>query len=730
MLELKLRPPTLRPGMVARRSILERIRSASDVRLVTMAAPAGYGKTSVLAQLHDVEERPCAWLAFDHSENDPAILLGSLTEAMVAGGLIGPGVLDRPPASSELVLTHGIHNLIGAAEEGAGGVLFLDQLDSLRSRGSLDVIGALINLAPAGFQTVIATRSTAGLPISLLRSQGGVLELSMSDLAMDEFETAELLESVGVSLDFGLDDLVQRTEGWPAGIYLTALAFKAGAPGHTAVDVRGDDIFLADYLREEVLGRLSRSRMTFLMRTSILPRLSGPLCDHLLQSQGSAGILTKLEESNLLVVPMDHNRGWYRYHSLLQDFLQAELERREPQLVASLHSRAATWFDENGHAELAIEHARAAGEGERFALMVSKAARVTYARGRMDTLAGWLDWLENTGTIAAFRDLAATGALARSLEGDVGGAERLAAYAFTSVDDEPLAEDSLGPAALLLRSFQAQRGMEQSLIDARAARLGFARSADWLHVAIGAEALALTCLGERDAADGVWADAVRSSESLEARPFTSAALTYRGLIEIGRDDWESAHVLIDRALELVRAGGLDLYITSALTFALASRVRARRGDVEAARSMMGKAAAIRPRLTAAIPGLAMSTQLEMARGLIELADMAGARRMMREASDILATRPRLGVLGAEHDELKATLALLPAGAVGPSSLTKAELRLLPLLVTHLTYPEIGERLYISRHTVKTQAMSIYRKLGVSSRTDAVEKARSSGLLSL
>jgi len=177
-------------------------------------------------------------------------------------------------------------------------------------------------------------------------------------------------------------------------------------------------------------------------------------------------------------------------------------------------------------------------------------------------------------------------------------------------------------------------------------------------------------------------------------------------------------------------GRLQTYITSALAYVQAARIAFHRGDLDLGRQHLAAASLIRPRLTAAVPVYSVLTLHEKAKAYIELAEIAGARRLLREASDILALRPRLGTMVDDHGQLKKRLAAFPAGTVGPSSLTKAELRLLPLLVTHLTYPEIGSRLYVSRHTVKTQAMSIYRKLGVSSRSDAVDKARGIGLISI
>jgi len=727
MLDLKLHPPTHRPGIVRRDAVLDKLAAARHARLVAIVAPPGFGKTTVMAQWMESEPRPAAWLTIDRLDNDPAVLIGDIYAALASAGMLSRPRRQR--TTSEIVLTHGVTGLIEDLERhSVSGTLFLDQVDRLRTRSALDVLGSLITQLPDAFKVAIATRSGAGLPFPILRSQGALMEISHLDLAMEETEAKELLGGAGVNVETDFGHVMERTEGWPAGLYLTALAMKAGAEAASLPEVRGDDVFVADYMRHEVLGRLSTQRRSFLTRTSILSRLSGPLCDFVLETTGSARRLERLEGSNLLITPVDRTRTWYRYHSLLRDFLRSELERSEPDAPTSLHSRAASWLEEHGEPEMAIEHAIEAGESDHVASMVADVARSTYAQGRMDTLSRWLTWLEQDGTISNSPGLAAIGSFARSLEGDERGADRLAGHAFVG-DGAASQEGNIDPISLVVRSFQAELGVEAALSDARLALASMSRSSDWLHVAMGAEAMALTAIGERDEAERVWMEGVAFSEELEALPFTSTGLAQAALIASERGDWARAEELVQRSLRRIEDGGLELYITSALTFVLAARLAIRRGEIPAARAHMGQATAIRPRLGIALPTLSLQVMVEMAKTFVELADIAGARRVMRDAATLVFARPRLGVLGAEYDVIKEKLSALPAGSVGPSSLTTAELRLLPMLMTHLTYPEIGDRLYVSRHTVKTQAMSIYRKLGVSSRTEAVDAARAIGLLS-
>jgi LuxR family maltose regulon positive regulatory protein len=197
---------------------------------------------------------------------------------------------------------------------------------------------------------------------------------------------------------------------------------------------------------------------------------------------------------------------------------------------------------------------------------------------------------------------------------------------------------------------------------------------------------------------------------------------------MARGDWHDADLFAQRAHKTMRDGQLDDYSIGALVHAVAARVAARTGDVARARAHLTQAARVRPQLTYVMPTLSVQALIEIGRAYLALGDPAGARVVLREARDILRLRPDLGTLPQEADELRAAVDALQGGAVGASSLTAAELRLVPLLATHLTFPEIGERLYISRNTVKTQATSIYRKLGVASRGEAVDRMRAAGLL--
>ena len=272
------------------------------------------------------------------------------------------------------------------------------------------------------------------------------------------------------------------------------------------------------------------------------------------------------------------------------------------------------------------------------------------------------------------------------------------------------------------------RGVRQALEDAEAAYASLQHDHEWMHVSLAARAMASVASDGVAAAEKLWAEAQWRGEPVDARPLEAVARGMQAAAAIRRAHWDEAEDRLAGILTTIEETGADIYTTSCLAYVEAARIATHRGDLVMGQRHMARAALVTPKLTAAFPVYSVFTLHEMARSYIEQGDVAGARQVIRTASDILALRPRLGVLVDEHEALRKKLADQPAGLVGPSSLTAAELRLLPYLTTHLTYPEIGERLYVSKHTVKTQAMSIYRKLIVSSRGEAVDKARDIGLI--
>ncbi|HEX7146088.1 MAG TPA: hypothetical protein VF512_01165, partial [Actinomycetota bacterium] len=408
-MEAKLHPPWARQGIVPRTELVDRLVAAHP-RLICVVAPPGYGKTTLLAQWAQRNQRRVAWISVDHHDNDPAVLLAYLAAALDRIEPIDPDVLQSLPRPGGVAATV-VPRLAAEISSMAEPVwLVLDHVELLSNQECLDAVAELAVRLPEGSCLALASRSRPPLP---MRSRGDRdLEVGVAELAMGTSEARRLLEGAEVELpDADVDELVGRTEGWPVGLYLAALALRAGGPHASAGSpFTGEDRFLADYLRSELLDRLSPELVRFLTRTAVLDQMSGPLCDAVLAGSGSGRLLASLEGSNLLLVALDRRQEWYRYHQLFRELLLAELDRREPGLVPQLHDRAATWCEANGLPETAIYHAQAAGDPDRVARLVRELAQPAYAAGRFSTVRRWLAWFEDQGLVQRYPPVAVQGA--------------------------------------------------------------------------------------------------------------------------------------------------------------------------------------------------------------------------------------------------------------------------------------------------------------------------------
>jgi LuxR family maltose regulon positive regulatory protein len=330
ILESKLRPPWVRPGIVSRTALVDRLLASHRVPVVSVVAPAGYGKTTLLAQWAE-RRGHTGWVSLDERDNDPETLLACVAAALDRVEAIDPKLLRTRWLRGSAIAATAVTRLAGAMSAMTEPVaLILDHVELVSSQECRDAVAELALHLPAGSQLAIATRGAPPLPMARLRVAGDVVEIGAGDLAMDASEARGLLEGVGVGLaDADQGQLIERTEGWPVGLYLAALAINAGGPQENAgLRFSGDDRLMADYLQSELLSRLSQDQVSFLTRTSVLERMCGPLCDAMLGAAGSAAMLESLERSNLLLVALDRRGEWYRYHHLLRDLLGAELRRR------------------------------------------------------------------------------------------------------------------------------------------------------------------------------------------------------------------------------------------------------------------------------------------------------------------------------------------------------------------------------------------------------------------
>jgi LuxR family maltose regulon positive regulatory protein len=696
--------------------------AASAASVVTVVAPPGYGKTTLLAQWAErLGERAC-WISCEEADNDPtalwSVILGVL-HRLAPPNWAGPELL----AQSGGALTAVPALMSSLAEIGGRVLLVFDQAEAIQSRECWVALAELVVRMPPGWQVAFGSRDPLRLPMSRLRLQGSLLQVGAGELAMTSKEARKLFSRAGLDVtEPEALQLVRQTEGWAAGLYLAALALRSGTPAN-GVTFTGDDRLMRDYLRSELLDRVSAAQQEFLVRTSMLEQLTGPLCDAVLEGTGSARTLEELEERNLLVVPLDRRGEWYRYHHLLRDLLQSELRNRDPGEIRDGHRRAAAWFVEHGHVDSAIRHAQAAGDEDQVAELVLEQMQPAWVSGRVETVRVWMEWLATHPPTRYYCAIAAHGALIFGLLGRTGDADRWSAVAESHPAESVLPDGTTEAATLAyMRAIEARSGPSASRRDAVAALAGLATESPYRATMCHTIGLSHLVEGDLDRADAAFVEAQDLAVAQSVRPLEALVLVERHLVARGRGEDASAQELLQDALKNVESARLDSFWTSALVLSSAARWSAEHGDVRAAHRYCARAAQLRPLLTHAIPVVSVQALLELARAYLELADPAGARAALHQTAAILLRRPALGDLAAEAQLLRARVGqVTESPPAGPSSLTAAELRLLPLLSTHLSFPQIADQLSLSRHTIKTQVTSLYRKLGVSSRREAVDR---------
>jgi LuxR family maltose regulon positive regulatory protein len=734
LLASKLRPPLMRPGTVVRSSLIERLADRDARPVVSVVAPAGYGKTTLLSQWAEHNGQAFGWVSVDEKDNDPKVLLSYVAKALDAVEPISEHVFDALASPGSSVPGSVVPRLCAAFTSMTSPVvLVLDDVHLLHNSECLAALPVLADNVPNGSRLVLAGRDQPPLRIARLRAEGKVLEIGPGDLALTTAETSSLLRNADLALDEDLvAELYQQTEGWAAGLYLAALYLKEGGSLlGTAVSFSGQDRFIREYVETEFLARLSGQKRTFLTRTAVLERMCGPLCEEVLDVAGSAAMLEELARSNLLLVPLDRRGEWYRYHHLFRDMLLAELQRREPGLTPELRRRAAGWCLRNGWPEEALEYSIAAGDVEAAAGLVTGLGVGAYRQGRVSTVERWFGWLDGQGGIEGHPMAAVLASLLSALTARPADAERWADVVDRWQYADPVRPDDLAAEAwaALLRAILCRRGAGQMRADAAEAVRRFAAGGYADPAPLALHGIALVLSGDLDGGDASFQDAAGVSDQTGAPDTLALAICERSLLAMARNDWDQAEVLADQARTVLRQAGFEESYLTPMVCAANARAAMHRGNVPAARRELIGAQRLRPLLTYALPHLAVQARIELARVHLALADPAGARTLVREIDEVLRRRPGLGILDDQARALRDQVAKEGGSVVpGASALTAAELRLLPLLATHLSFPQIGEELFLSRNTIKSQAISIYRKLGVASRSPAVVRARELGLL--
>ncbi len=726
----KLRPPAVREQSIPRERLLERLRCESGRRLTLIACPAGFGKTTLLSAWYETEaaRRPVAWVTLDEGDNDPVVLwshaIGALRRA-------NPDVAKSARARSvvapviDSVLPRLVNELDGQGEI----TLILDDFHRVSSEPARASVRWFIEHAPLRFHVVLATRTEPSLPVASLRAHGELLELRAADLRFTCEEADAFLNGrLGLGLTAeDVESLVEKTEGWPAGLYLAALSLQPSSDRHAFVRTfGGSNRHVVDFLVTEVLEAHDPSAQVLMLHASILERLTGPLCDAVMEQEGSAEMLDALSRSNLFLVPLDDGAGSYRFHHVFAQLLRVELERREPGIAPTLHGRAYSWHRDHGTTDDAIRHAMAA-QAYAEAVELIETFWIRYANTwRYDTVLAWLQQLPVevlTGeahllliqawvlSLSAKQEEAARAIAAIEQLGDLGAA--------------PLRDgfSSTGASLTMLRAAFPWGDVGDQLDNARRAAELEGPGSPWRPLACWAMGMGLYFEGERDEADGWFAESVALAPASAQWLSGTSSLAFRSLIAGGRGRADEQRILAESAAQFGREHGTAEAVGPvplAMGVSLAARGRPEEGlpliehGVALARSF-GQPLQV---------ALAL---LDQARVLGVLGEHQAATAAIADARSVLERCTDPGILAESLSTLEQP-AQVRRVLSEDSDLTPRELGVLKLLRSDLSERDIGRELYVSYYTVHSHVRSIYRKLAVCSRADALERSRELGIL--
>jgi LuxR family maltose regulon positive regulatory protein len=734
----KLRPPLApRVGLVGRASLQSLLQMGLQARLCLVEAPAGSGKTTLLTQWRAVAGADrVAWVSLDEGDNDPTrfwvYLVAALRTVLPGVGATALAALGRPTADLYRAVLPGLLNELSRV--GTPLVLVLDDYHLVTNPTCHQTLGFFLDHLPAGVHVALSTRVDPPLPLARMRASEELTEIRVADLQFTDEEASELLNGA-MGLQLAAEDvarLAERTEGWAAGLVLAGLSLRGRQdPSAFIAAFHGDDRHIADYLGAEVLERQPEPVRRFLLRTSVLERLSGPLCDAVLEADGSAALLDQLERANLFLVPLDDRRQWYRYHHLFAQLLRLELASREPALLPVLHRRAAAWHRQAGNVDEAIHHIAEAGEFNEAAALIARHWLTYWRRGQRATVARWLDGLPEEAILAD-----PPVAYVAAWIGGYSGASKQRTEDWLAVVGRDGAEGSL-PDGVSSLAFGANLARAALVFDdlgrsvaagRRAVELAGPKSFQFWWMAQSALGHALYLSGQAVETRQELEELVERVPAAKQPVAVVLGLAVLSLLAGDEDDDRTAMALARRAAATADRQGLSAEPMCGIAYAALGRALARQGELAEADEQLVRA--LEP------VGIdSMQVQRAFAMLLLTLVrrgrgDPAGARALVEQARELIGRSADPGsLLPALLEQAEQALVTAPRRrAEVAAPLSERELVVLRMLPTHLSNREIGRELYVSVNTVRSQVQAIYRKLGVTTRAEAVAHARQLGLL--
>jgi LuxR family maltose regulon positive regulatory protein len=731
LLGTKLHPPGLRSGIV-QRGRLTAAAAACGAPVVSIVAPAGYGKTTLLAQWEELDSRPFAWVSLDRRDNDPLLLWNYIVAAIRRiepgfGAELEPALGSVGGAALDALIPRILNELESTGREL---VLVLDDYHWVTSAACHESIAFLVEWQPANAQLVVSSRSDPPLPFARLRASGGLFELRAADLGFTEAETTNLFDG---ALDLELDPdsiatVQRRTEGWPAGLYLAFLSVRdAIDPAAALVEFGGSSRNVVDYLTEVVLEAQTDEHRSFLLETSILERMCASLCDSVTGRADSGRILAEIERANLFLVALDERREWFRYHHLFGELLRDELRRRDTDREPELHRRACAWFASTGFLDEAIQHAIAGGDLDTAATLVATHWAAYVNAGRFATLTGWLEafprdvlradarlCLVESRTLVHYSGEEASQALA---------AAREAGYEGELPDGSGTVEESvaLGRATWPWSDVGAMFAAARTACETERRR-----KSKWQPLAELNLGWALILTGESDEALSPLEHAAALAPRHEQWIVAGDACCLLAKASLAAGDLARAERWIGEALELARTHGFVDVPHVGYYQVILGALHARRGELELADHVLGLGLEqMRPHVEALLIAEAL---LERALVRRALGARTEARAMLAEARAIIESCTDPGILSQRVEEVARKLTPAQVRADPESVLTERELEVLRLLAEGRTKREVAATLFVSYSTIHSHTKAIYRKLDGVSRNEVLERARELGMI--
>jgi len=723
-LPAKVRPPRARLRCVQRRALLEALAAAPEP-LVLMCAPAGTGKTTALRQWAEADGRPTAWVQLDPSDDDPVVLLIYLSRALGAVAPVGAEVEEALGLAVPPVRERVLPLLADALAAAQPFVLVLDDAHLLQGAKCWDVVAFVLRSLPPGAQLALGTRADPPLPLARLRASGELAQFNAQQLALDRAETAELVRLHGYEADpAAVDALLSVTEGWATGLHLACMAAGGRPLEGWLPRIPGERGEIAAYLTSEVLDGQPADVQEFLLKTSVLMDLTPALCKLVTGRDDAGELLSFIARQELFIVPLGGAGHHYRYHHLFAEMLEAELESRHPGERGELHRRAARWYAEHDDPGAAMRHLLAAGDVAAAGDLVAAAWPDLWNRGQAETVRRWLESFSDRQVLGHNALMLTAGWVYTALDDGKLGERWGRAACAAPMDDAPSADGaaSLRSSQALLCATVAPDGVHRMREDAElAARLETTPGTSWHAEAQLSLGVARWLSGATQRA--LHPLAVTAREGSLCNPSAElAALGYLALIAVDETEWDTAREYEARAS--ARLTELGFGTSRRCLPMLLARVKllAREPDAD-----VDAAAADVERLLGHMvphPWMGLLAHVVLGEVAVERCDMVAAETHASAAAALLERYPDAGVLRRRAERLRGAVERMRV--VEP--LTPAERRVLALLPTYLTEQQMAEQLFVSRNTVKSHLASVYRKLEISSRADAVQRAREAGLL--